>query len=182
MIADWGCASFASARMRSPAVHAQNSGRGCRSIAARQVAAAAIIAGSIFRLIVGTALISRGQPACASWGRVSSTTREVRQQEVGLERAVSAVIRAMPFVWLAIDDEPGPGSLRGYIERNAIALLSNFDRSPPNYPSSGWLGRYCNRERVRKSGLWNSNHVDKSYDPAFLEQLERLAAAMGIAP
>jgi hypothetical protein len=32
----------------------------------------------------------------------------------------------MPFLWLAIDDEPSAHGLRGHIERNAIALLSNF--------------------------------------------------------
>jgi hypothetical protein len=137
--------------------------------------------GSIFRLIVGAALISRDQHACVSWGKDSSAAREIREQEIELERAVSAVIRAMPFLWLAIGDEPGAGSLRGYIERNAIALLSNFDRTPADTPSFGWLGHHSNRERVRKSGLWNSNHVDESYDPAFLKELERLADGMEAA-
>lgn len=134
--------------------------------------------GSIFRLIVGTALISREQHAIVSWGKGSSAAREIREQELDLERAVSAVIRAMPFLWLTIDDEPGAGSLRGYIERNAIALLSNFERASVDAPSLGWLGHHCNRERVRKSGLWNSNHVDESYDLAFLKELERLTDAM----
>lgn len=137
--------------------------------------------GSIFRLIVGTALINRDQHACASWGKGSSAAREIREQEIELERAVSSVIRAMAFIWLAIDDESGAGSLRGYIERNAIALLSNFDRAPVDPPSSRWLGHHCNRQRVRKSGLWNSNHVDDSYDLAFLKELERLTDVMEIA-
>ena len=81
---------------------------------------------------------------------------------------------AMPFLWLGIDDETGPASLRGYIERNAIALLSNCRREPLDPPSSGWLGHHCDRERGRSSGLWNSNHVDEKYDPAFLGTLERL--------
>ena len=32
----------------------------------------------------------------------------------------------MPFLWLEVPDPPGPDSLRGYIERNAIVLLSNY--------------------------------------------------------
>lgn len=84
----------------------------------------------------------------------------------------------MPFLWLAINDEPGPDSLRGYIERNAIALLSNYGKEPLNPPSGNWLGRFCNRERVRTSGLWNQNHVDEQYDPAFLDTLERLIHEM----
>jgi len=95
-----------------------------------------------------------------------------------LERAVSAVIRDMPFVWLAIDDDPSARSLRGYIERNAIALLSNFNRMPLDSSSSRWLGHHCNRVRVRDSGLWNSNHVDEPYDPTFLKEFERLTDAM----
>ena len=86
----------------------------------------------------------------------------------------------MPFLWLAVEDEPGRGSLRGYIERNAIALLSNYGRHPIDQPSSSWLGHHCNREKVRASGLWNSNHVNEDYDPAFLGVLTRLVAEMEI--
>jgi hypothetical protein len=134
--------------------------------------------GSIFRLIVGTALINRDQYACATWGKGSSVARDIRNQENDMERAVSAVIRDMPFLWLHVDDEPGAESLRGYIERNAIALLSNFDRTPIDPASSSWLGHYCNRERIRKSGLWNTNHVDESCEPTFLKELERLTDAI----
>lgn len=80
----------------------------------------------------------------------------------------------MPFVWVAIDDAPGKDSLRGHIERNAIALLRNYDKPPLNAPSKGWLGHYCNREKVRKSGLWNSRHIDEEYDPKFLDRFEEL--------
>jgi len=134
--------------------------------------------GSIFRLIVGTALINHGEFTSPTWGNGSNAPRETRQQEVSLERAVSSVICAMPFLWLRIDDEPSPASLRGYIERNAIGLLSNFGKRPLDSPSANWLGYSCNRERVRKSGLWNSNHVDGKYDPAFLDQLDSLISDM----
>ncbi len=98
----------------------------------------------------------------------------IRAQEVALEQEVSGVIGGMPFLWLAIDDEPGPGSLRGIVERNSIALLSNYRRDKIDPASVGWLGHHCDRERVRSSGLWNSNHVDELYDPAFLDTLEQL--------
>ena len=66
--------------------------------------------GSVFRKHVGKALVSRDghRPSARS-----------------LEIEASKVIGAMPFLWLAIEDGPGPDSRRGYIERNAIALLSN---------------------------------------------------------
>ena len=96
-----------------------------------------------------------------------------------MEQEVSKVIGAMPFLWLAIDDEAGPSSLRGYIERNSIALLSNYGKDKLDPPSPYWLGQHCDRERVRGSGLWNSNHVDETYDPAFLNTFERLIAQLG---
>jgi hypothetical protein len=82
----------------------------------------------------------------------------------------------MRFLWLAIEDEAGAESRRGYIERNSIALLSDYDKPTLDPPSPGWLGHYSDRERVRKSGLWNQNHVDEAYDPAFLDTLDRLVS------
>lgn len=43
-----------------------------------------------------------------------------------MEVQVSRRIGAMPFLTLPIDDPPGPDSLRGYIERNAVGLLSRL--------------------------------------------------------
>lgn len=128
--------------------------------------------GSIFRLLVGNALMQRDGLSCPTWGRGSSASREVRQGEQWLETAVSAVIGGMPFLWLGIEDQPGPDSLRGYIERNAIALLSNYGKELLDPPAPTWLGRQCQRPRVRLSGLWNQNHVEDTCDPAFLSVLE----------
>jgi hypothetical protein len=130
--------------------------------------------GSIFRLIVGTALITRDGHKFPTWGEGRSAANDTKAAEIELERAVSEIIRAMPFIWLSVDDESGPASMRGKIERNAIALLSNFNKPPLDPPSLHWLGRHCDRDRVRASGLWNQNHIDESYNPAFLDDLERL--------
>ena len=78
----------------------------------------------------------------------------------------------MPFLWLNVNDAPGPNSRRGFIERNAIALLSSYITPAADRLSSEWLGRHSNRERVRLSGLWNNNHVDESYDRSFLDEME----------
>ena len=80
------------------------------------------------------------------------------------------------MLWLNIDDRPGPESLRGYVERNAIALLAGGDGTATDPPSEGWLGRYCPREKVRRSGLWNQRHVDDEYDPGFPPTFERLVS------
>lgn len=134
--------------------------------------------GSIFRLLVGAALIGRDSVRCETWGKGTTASGEIRKTEQTLEGSVSAVVGAMPFLWLAIEDEAGPTSRRGYIERNAIALLSNYEKFGLDPPSPRWLGHHSDRERVRMSGLWNQNHVDEAYDPQFLDFLDRLVSEM----
>ena len=135
--------------------------------------------GSIFRLLVGTALIGKGVPeaesAKATWGHGSTPPPGAADREYPLERKVSQIIGSMPFIWLAVDDAPGPDSDRGMIERNAIALLSNRSGCAIDPASCDWLGRSCDRRLVRESGLWNSNHVDDRYDSRFLDVMERHA-------
>lgn len=135
--------------------------------------------GSVFRLHVGGALMARDSTlVCPTWARGSSADAETKSGEVKLECAVSACIGAMPFLWIDIDDAPGAESARGVIERNAIGLLSNFGRAPVDAPSPGWLGHHCRSERVRSSGLWNSNHVDEGYTADFLDLFARYIARM----
>ena len=98
--------------------------------------------GSIFRLTVGAALIRRDGYVCPTWGSGNSASKDVRESEQPLERVVSATLGNMPLLWLMVDDKPGPDSLRGYIERNSIALLSNWQREPIDLPSPDWLGQY----------------------------------------
>ena len=131
--------------------------------------------GSVFRQHVGFALLTADpELVCPTWGKGNSALRDVRTSEQPFEIRVSKVIGVMPFLWLAIDDDPGPYSMRGFVERNSIALLSNYDRSPEDPPSPGWLGCHSRSDRVRKSGLWNSNHVDEHHAPEFLTQLASL--------
>jgi hypothetical protein len=133
---------------------------------------------SIFRLIVGTALIEKNGYKYPTWdNRTPFAQADVRVAETPLECEVSKVIGEMSFVWLPVSDEPGPASKRGYIERNTIALLSNFEKASIDPPSSSWLGHFCSRPHVKRSGLWNRNHVDEEYDPAFLDELDRLVLA-----
>lgn len=134
--------------------------------------------GSIFRLHVGTALISKydlSGEAVDLWGvGYSSPTNHTREDEYPLERGVSEHIRSMPVLWVGIEDEPGPDSLRGYIERHSVALLSNYNAvsRPIDPPSEDWLGQWAANEAIRRSGLWNVDYVSEAYDPDFLEQLQ----------
>ena len=131
--------------------------------------------GSVFRQLVGLAIANRHPELHVStWGSGTSAPPQVTEQERELEARVSTVLAKMQVLWLAIDDEPGPQSLRGFIERNSIALLSSY-RHPAFDPASpDWLGYRCPRERVTKSGLWNSNHVDEAVDPTFLDIFEQM--------
>jgi hypothetical protein len=78
----------------------------------------------------------------------------------------------LPFPWVPIEDEPGPESLRGFIERNVIALASGLHEPVIDPPSPSWLGHHSGREKVRRSGLWSQRHVDENYAPGFLDVLE----------
>ncbi|MFO7961542.1 MAG: hypothetical protein R6U94_11405 [Nitriliruptoraceae bacterium] len=127
--------------------------------------------GSIFRLHVGTALIARDQHADApDWGRGSSAPREVRDAEVELERTVSDHIRAMPMLWLAVEDRQD----RATIERDLIALLSNANRPAIDPPSAGWLGHHADRPAIRTSGLWNVHHIDRHHQGDGLDRFTAL--------
>jgi hypothetical protein len=130
--------------------------------------------GSIFRKRVGAALVRRGgvQPhICSSWGMGKTAVKEICQAEYPLEQAVSEYICAMPFLWLGIDDEAGSTSHRKAIEANSIALISNYGREPMHPPSREWLGLHSEQDTIRESGLWNSDHVQQNWDPAFLKLL-----------
>ncbi|MGR3914020.1 MAG: hypothetical protein OD918_05765 [Gammaproteobacteria bacterium] len=134
--------------------------------------------GSIFRALVGVAIIKRERISCPTWKSGNSAPADTRAKERPLEKLVSGVIGGMSVLWLAVTDAPSPQSRRGSIERNAIALLSNYRKPPLDAPSRRWLGWDCDREKVRGSGLWNQNHVDEEYDPEFLNEMEMLAMQM----
>ena len=132
--------------------------------------------GSIFRRHVGSALLAGDQwppEIRGTWGIGSSGDAITKIGEYPLERAVSAYIGNMPFLWLDVDDAPGSASHRGLIERGSIRLLSNFGKSPIDPPSLGWLGRQAPSPHVQASGLWNVRHVDEVQEEEFLETLRR---------
>jgi hypothetical protein len=126
-------------------------------------------------------LIRRDGHSFSIWGAGNTADRETRFGERALELEVSQVIGRMPFLRLTVPDDAGPNSLRGFIERNAIALLSNYNRTALDPPSLHWLGHHSDRERVKNSGLWNQNHVNERHDHAFLHTLDQLVSATAAA-
>ncbi|WP_049910829.1 hypothetical protein [Halorubrum coriense] len=129
--------------------------------------------GSVFRKHVGRAMIERADlgDEYPHWGEGSTADRERRLAELAHERRVSEYVRDLPFLWVDIDDEPGPESDRAYVERNAIALVSNYEKAVIDARSDEWLGRESPRGKVAGSGLWNVDHVGERYETAFLDRL-----------
>lgn len=130
--------------------------------------------GSVFRKRVGEGMIKRDglREEYPHWGEGSSAERERRLNELELEQEVSDYIRDLPFLWVCVDDEPSPKSDRAYIERNTIALVSNYGKESVDGRDDEWLGNASASEAIRQSGLWNVNHIKEEYDPAFLDRLE----------
>jgi len=66
--------------------------------------------GSVFRKRIGEAIIERDglQDEYPQWGIGSSAGRDLRLDELEMERQVSEFIRRLPFLWVDVDDGPGP--------------------------------------------------------------------------
>ncbi len=128
---------------------------------------------SIFRLHAGMAMMALNHElGLPTWGKGSSAPKETRRTEEPLEKFVSEYIGKMSVIWIDVDDEPGPQSDRAHIERNAIGLLSGSE-AILSLRSNEWLGNHSPREAIRKSGLWNVDHVGYEYDFRFMDMLER---------
>ena len=128
---------------------------------------------SVFRQHVGLALLARDGLTHPTWGVRPSTGRHEVEAERELEERVSAYLARLPVVHVPVLDEPGPETLRGYVTRNAIALLSTRGAAVDT-PSEGWLGRHAKARAIRRSGLWNVKHVGKEVEEGFLGALEGL--------
>lgn len=134
--------------------------------------------GSVFRLHVGCALMARYKIECPTW-LVEDVEPELRKGEYELERFVSREIRQMPFLWLHVPGESGRGCPRAFIEKNAIALLSCIEEAgSKEEQGNGWLGNFSPKEEIRKSRLWNVDHVKAVFEPGFMEVFEELVERM----
>jgi hypothetical protein len=135
--------------------------------------------GSVYRKRVGEAVIEKHDLQDdypdwhKRWSSIERERSEVRDEEYILERRVSTYVREQPFLWVNLDDEPSADSDRAYLERNVIALVSNFGGQTIDSRADGWLGRYSRSREIRESGLWNVNHVEENYEPRCLELFEK---------
>ena len=137
--------------------------------------------GSQFRTLVGLGLRElMGKTEPRSWGRGADANAaaaeqkvdaaSITQAEAGLEAAVSLYVGQMPFLFLAVDDAPGPMSQRALIEKNSIALLSNYARPALDAPSQAGSGDAAGARRCRNRGcgprsMWMLRMIRVSWTP-----------------
>ena len=106
---------------------------------------------SVFRKHVGGALLQRDNP---SDPRLKTWLRGDGPSLPAVEARVDQRLRDdFSYACLRVDNQRD----RVELERGLIALVA---RHSPGEPSPTWLGRYAVAERIRCSGLWNTQHVN----------------------
>ena len=127
--------------------------------------------GSVFRKHLGTALLKRKgllDEEITEWrkGRKSPRWSDFK----GTEDEVSRLLRSNFFLRVVTVDN--------FEEREVLEekLIASLAACPQCRPSEGWLGRFAWSERVRRSGLWNSNYVysENRMDVSDLERFRKL--------
>jgi len=131
--------------------------------------------GSILRRLLGGAILRRRDPnhPCllpspgeGHWEKQGGKTCELCRP---LENEVTELLKTS-FRFRCI--EIIPMYQRNEMERKLIATLARCHECSP---SENWLGRWAYNEKVRRSGMWNSEYVDDEYEMTItdLEEMER---------
>jgi len=130
--------------------------------------------GSVFRELVGRALIQRDNiEDYQHWGsRAQKGNKEVRNSEKEMEVTVSQYLSQMKFIVLEVPGDSSKDNDRAYIERNSIALLSNFNKKAIDAPSEKWLGNFTGDNKIVKSGLWNRDYVDREVEVGLWDKIQ----------
>jgi len=123
---------------------------------------------SVFRKHLGGALMRRKDPndrRLKQWLEQDAPTFQEMEIEVTLELKEHFSFRCIP-----VEDKKE----RLQLEEELIATIAKCDKCKP---SENWLGNFAADELVRKSGLWNHQHVtSKNYaSEKTIERLEDLA-------
>ncbi len=126
--------------------------------------------GSVFRMHLGAALLRKqnmGDPRLEEW------LRHMGQSAPEVEIQVSRLLREkFSFCCLPVDDQKE----RMDLERSLIGL---FVRTPLGPPSEDWLGHHAAPDKIRRSGLWNTQHIEaEPLNPSGLIRLEQIAKSM----
>jgi len=132
---------------------------------------------SVFRELVGYALINKDNHPQNKWG--IREDKSMLKSEKVLEKNVSLYLRDLSFTILEIEGEASKYNDRAYMERNSIALLSNYNRLAIDPSSANWLGRFTKKDKIIKSGLWNSNYVDiTNVDDEYFDKMQHYIIKM----
>lgn len=119
--------------------------------------------GSVFRKHLGGALLRKNNlqdPRLKDWLTQDGPTF------AEIEELVSSNLRNnFTFSCFSVNDEKD----RLTIERGLISLFAQY---PIGGPSQNWLGLYAADEKVRKSCIWNSQHINS--DPLNIEEFHLL--------
>ena len=119
--------------------------------------------GSVFRKHMGGALLRRdnpGDPRLRDW--LTQGGPSFHEVEERVSRRLRESFKFSCF-------EVNGREQRLALERGLITLLA---QNPIGQPSEDWLGRHANDEKIRRSHLWNTQHVDA--DPLTMAELEQL--------
>ena len=95
---------------------------------------------SVFRRHVGNAIIKK------------ENFDEKEVQDEVLAKMISDYINSLPLAVLLFEDD---ADKRRIFEKNSIRILSNCSE---NF-NKDWLGSFSIDEKIKKSGLWNIQHV-----------------------
>jgi len=132
---------------------------------------------SVFRKFLGGAILRKRNPnyPCLQpgpgkghWERQDEKTCELCRP---IENEVTELLKKnFKFRCVEIVDKDE----RNDMEKKLIATLS---KCPQCGPSNRWLGLWAYNEKVKSSGLWNSDYVDEPYEmtPSDLEKFEGYA-------
>jgi hypothetical protein len=118
--------------------------------------------GSVFRKHLGGALLRRLN---LNDYRLNDWLTQDGPTFIEVEEKVSQVLREnFTFVCFRVDTKED----RLNLERALIAQLAQYSLG---LPSKNWLGLYADSEKIRKSGLWNTQHIDAA--PMKKEEFDR---------
>lgn len=122
---------------------------------------------SVFRKHLGGALLRKEDPLDF---RLVEWLRQGGQRYPEVEVRVSEYLRAN-FTYCCFD-------VAGMVERLLLekGIIAQLAKHPLGRPSEGWLGKHASDEKIRHSGLWNTQQLDaKPLDYQQLEYLRRIA-------
>ena len=119
--------------------------------------------GSVFRRVLGGALLRKDDP---NDPRLKDWETQGGPSFAEVEERTSQVLRSnFTFCCLRVDS----GEERKNLESGLIGLLAQH---PLAKFSEEWLGKYAASEEIKRTGLWNTQHVNG--DPLLFEEFQRV--------